>query len=425
MPAIRNETVAAIGKLVAESTGLWVGPPLHRRLERLVERRLVLGHYRQPSEYYHFLRNNPYGAHEICKLASGLTARKPRLMNPDVVRLLKAAGTRLAGRSPAVLAVGTTAAEDIHTAAMVLDSAGADASAPDALLAAADIDLDRLLAGSTGVYTGRAVADVGANLLATWFEPMEHGRFRIRPRIRNRVQWLYVNPFDARPPVCLQWDIVLCRELLGRLTFSIHERWRQLGGLVAPGGLLICDRRLDFDGLLEAEQSGKYWSYSRPADAAIVLPPDTETQPGVAFERLLRIPAGESLDAAERELADALRVAPCDAARRAALGLAHLRRKRPAQASEEAANALQLAPHSPQVLFSCGIIYESLGKRATAEKLYRKTLFVQPSAAPVQLRLADLLVKCGRETDAGREYARAAQLLEQPQPQPQAQCAAS
>jgi len=414
MPAIRKETVTAIGDLVCSRTGLWAGPPTHQRLERLIRQRMALGQYRHPSEYYHFVRSNPYGRRELDKLAAGLTARKPRLMNTELASLVRVAGARWAGAyRPAVLAVGTAAAEDIYTAAMVLDQAGADASAPDAVLAAADIDLDRLLRGSTGIYTSRAVTGLPAEMLGTYLETLECGRFRVRRRLRERVRWLYVNPAEGRLPVNRQWDLVLCRELLGRLSVSVHGRWRALGRLAAPGGLIICDRRFDFAGVHEAGQSGRYWTYARPADEAAIPPLPADSLPEVAFERLLRVPAGDTLDAIERELAEALRDDPFDAAKCAAMGLAHIRKQRPAQAREAASSALELAPCSPQVLFSCGIIYESLNNPSTAEKLYRKALFVQPSLAAVQLRLADLLEKRGREADAQQAYARAAELLEQ------------
>lgn len=395
--AVTMESLSAICDVVSDRTGLWLGPAARRRMESILLRRIAAGNYRTISEYYHFLRDDPFGNGELAKLASLVTTRKPRLMNPDVSELVgRFAETRAAQESPppAVLAVGTAAADDIYTAAMVLSGAGVHAAS----MAAADIDLDRLLRGADGVYTNRAAADVSAPDLDEHFDPLPGARYRAKPGLRDNVGWLFANPLAGW--IALRhsrlYDLIICREFLNRLTFSALETWARPHDLLAPSGMLICDRRLYFDGRSAVQQLNSFWLCISSHDACscpAFVQQSTDHVPRAACFDATNIPEQEDVGQAERPLLEAVGNDPSDARHRIALAMLLLHKGNAADAQEHALAALSLGPHSPHALLACGMVYEGLNRLRTAEQFYRKALLVRPTMPAAQHCLAELRTK--------------------------------
>jgi len=392
-----RDSVPAICELVGERTGLWLGGEMRQRMARLLPRRMALGSYRHCSEYYHFLKDNPFGRQEIARLASLLTSRRPRLMNPEVSRLVTDFTTTITqqkARTLAVLAVGTTASEDIYTTAIVLGRAGIDVTSPTVRMTAADIDLDRLLRGADGLYTARALADVTREDLEKYFDPPAERRRRFKRSLRERVQWLYANPLHGWEGIRCggPCDLIICTGLLNRLKFPVLKKWTNPRGLLAPGGALICDCRIQLDGAFDLSQSGKYWIHTKRGETpdqghSDCRPPDDESD-APFLEALELLEGGD--EEAERALTRALKADPFSAPHRAAMALLLVRKNVPAAARAEALAALALEPHSPYVLLSCGAACESLNELRAARRFYRKALMVRPTMAAARRHLAEL-----------------------------------
>jgi len=401
MPAtITMESLSSICDVVGDRTGLWLGPNARRRMEAILSRRIGAGNYRAVSEYYHFLRDDPFGNGELAKLVSLATKRKPRLMNPEVSELVgrfaEARGPH-APTQPTVMTVGAAATDDVYTAAVILSRGGADFTSP-AVATAADADLDRLVRGAGGVFTNRAVADVPPRDIEEHFDTLPGGRCRVKPGLRENMRWMFADPFGGwRGLLCSQpCDLIICREFLNRLTFAALEMWADPHDLLSPGGMLICDRRLDLNETFAPGQSGKYWLYAKSQTASPHRPWEgrpVDSRTDAAFIKAMKILEHEDDQQAERSLSDAVRDDPCNASCRVALALLLLRKEAAEQAQEHALAALSLLPHSAHALFACGLTYECLEMLKTAEQFYRKALLVQPSMPAAHRRLAELRAK--------------------------------
>ncbi len=395
LASVRRQ-LSAIREIISRRTGLWVGPTLERRVASILSKRLAVGSYRGISEYYHFLRDDPFGSGEIAVLASLLTTRTARPMNAAPEPIREFAQARLTGGGRlAVLAVGTAAAEEIYSVAVAVGQAGIDITSPAVTLTAADSDLNRLLKGSDGVYSSRALADVHVEAVEEYFDPLPARRYRVRPAIRERVQWLYADPQRgwSAIPSAVSYDLIICREWLNYLTLSALETWNSPGDRLAPGGVLICDRRIEPAGPLAVSLSGNYWIYAKSRGGA--CPPsfvhDTDAgRPDAALTDAARMLASRNAVAATRHLSSAIDADPFNASYQVAMAFALLQQKELEQARSYALAALSLAPHSPYALLSCGIACEKLDGAATAKRFYRKALLVRPKMAAARLHLCTL-----------------------------------
>ena len=434
-----KEQFASLCSLVSSRTGLRIGPELHRRLESIIPRRMALGNYRQSSEYFLFLRDDPFSRKEFAWLASMLTARKPRLMErcvaasvrvaEPIARLIEPRPDISAGGRPtvAVLAIGAAAADDIYSAAIMLAQSGVELGSQHIVLCGADFALDRLLRAADGIYTCRALAALDPAAIDRFFEQLSPHRYRARPLLRDSIRWLYVNPLrgwthhlSARP-----WDLLLCRRFLGYLNRHGLETWSKLGRLAADGGIVMADRRLRparevSEAWLAVDRRNGLWLHRKPARAPEPAPASTPgAEPGSAgawetaaagdpgdvtqtLESVKGVLEWEDRAAAENYIESVVAHNPFNASYRTAMAVLLLRKKATDQAKAHALAALALDPHSPEALLACGMTYESLDRLRTAEQFYRKALIVRPTMAAAHLQLAELYRRTDREPEASR-----------------------
>jgi len=434
-----KEQFASLCSLVSSRTGLRIGPELHRRLESIIPRRMALGNYRQSSEYFLFLRDDPFSRKEFAWLASMLTARKPRLMErcvaasvrvaEPIARLIEPRPDISAGGRPtvAVLAIGAAAADDIYSAAIMLAQSGVELGSQHIVLCGADFALDRLLRAADGIYTCRALAALDPAAIDRFFEQLSPHRYRARPLLRDSIRWLYVNPLrgwthhlSARP-----WDLLLCRRFLGYLNRHGLETWSKLGRLAADGGIVMADRRLRparevSEAWLAVDRRNGLWLHRKPARAPEPAPASTPgAEPGSAgawetaaagdpgdvtqtLESVKGVLEWEDRAAAENYIESVVAHNPFNASYRTAMAVLLLRRKATDRAKAHALAALALDPHSPEALLACGMTYESLERFRTAEQFYRKALIVRPTMAAAHLQLAELYRRTDREPEASR-----------------------
>jgi len=404
-----NELVTAICGLVGSRTGLWMGTDMQRRMARILPKRLSRGQYRQSSEYYHFLRDDPFSNQEFARLAAMLTERKPRLAEPQLCgHLRRFLRPRTQGQL-AVLAIGPYCAEDIYSAAIAAGQEGIAICTPSVVLMAADIDLDRLLRGADGSYSSRAVSAVGQQAMEEFFEAVTHRQYRVRDALRGLVHWLHVSPLGGwNSYLCSRrWDLIVCREFLDCLNAESLKTWLSIGELLSPGGLLIADRRVSLTPGLECRQSGRLWLHTRCGGWNTSLPKlhdANELFP--AFPPVVDILGRDDCDAALHNVEGMVCSEPFNASCRVALAILLLRKKAVKEAETQALAALALQPHQPEALLACAMACERQGRLRSAEEFYRKVLLVRPTMAIAYLQLAVLYKKSGRAAEAQKTYER-------------------
>ena len=127
--------------------------------------------------------------------------------------------------------------QEVYSLAMLL----ADAPALDARveLFASDLSERAIEKAQAGLYSQFEVQrGLPARMLVRHFEKAGDS-FALSPRVRQMVRWRRVNLLDDLGRGG-QFDLVLCRSLLGQLAPQAHDRvLEQLTGALAPGGRLV------------------------------------------------------------------------------------------------------------------------------------------------------------------------------------------
>ena len=418
------ENLGAICGLIESRTGLRVGRGARQRLKGSLPQRMALGRFPQLCDYHRFLRDDPASGRELDLLAGLLTAHEPALMHPQVcehvrrfVRMRAPADGERTTQGIAVLAIGPAAADDIYSAAVIIAEEGLDVLSAQAVLAAVDVDLDRLLAAADGYYSGRVVAAVSEESLRWLFERASRRRYRVGAALRSRVQWLYASPAEGPPRTVLNrpWDLIICRDLLGKLTSRAANAWAGIGQMLSPCGMLLADRRAGVVGDLECSRCGRFWihvrhenwreeeravrsiSPVRPVHCCLL--PRTDTL--WTMIRMLREDDGNATLSRAKTVAE---MDPFNAGCRLAMAVMLLRRHAVGEAQTHALAALAIDPHSPEALMVCAMVYERQNRLRKAEQFYRKALLVRPTMASAHLQLADVYRKSKRDADAQRIY---------------------
>jgi len=117
---------------------------------------------------------------------------------------------------------------------------------------------------------------------------------------------------------------------------------------------------------------------------------------------------------AERLYLQALEQSPGESTGLHLLGLLHAETGREDTAAQLLSVAIGIEGPSPHLCRNLGIILERQGKREAAVACYRQALTVQPEAAEVWVRLAELLGALGRFGDAAQAWGRAVETSQEP-----------
>ena len=210
--------------------------------------------------------------------------------------------------------------------------------------------------------------------------------------------------------------MIICRELLGKLTPRAANAWAGIAQMLSPCGMLLADRRAGIVGDLECTRCGRFWIHTRhegwraepehlvdsrgghPCAGASTLP---RTDTLWTMIRMLRVNDGDAALARARMIAER---DPFNAGSRLAMAVLLLRRKAVRKAHAQALAALAIDPHSPEALMVCAMVCERRNRLKEAEQFYRKALLVRPSMASAHLQLADLYRRTKRDADAQRIY---------------------
>ena len=129
------------------------------------------------------------------------------------------------------------AGQDVYSLAMMLADDPALGSRVE--LFASDLSERSIEKAQAGLYSQfEAQRGLPARMLVRHFEKAGES-FVLSPRVRQMVRWRRVNLLDDLGRSG-QFDLVLCRSLLGQLAPDAHARvLDQLAGALAPGGRLV------------------------------------------------------------------------------------------------------------------------------------------------------------------------------------------
>jgi chemotaxis protein methyltransferase CheR len=166
-----------------------------------------------------------------------------RLAEDVLPALARAAG----GRPVRVWSATCGTGQEIYSLAMLL--ADAPALGAQVELYASDLSERSLEKAQAGLYSQFEVQrGLPARLLVRHFEKQGEA-FVLSPRIRQMIRWRRANLMDDMSRFG-QFDLVLCRSLLGQLSQEGRLRARtQLRAALAPGGRMVLGLKDDGAGL--------------------------------------------------------------------------------------------------------------------------------------------------------------------------------
>jgi chemotaxis protein methyltransferase CheR len=173
--------------------------------------------------------------------------RDPGAFDLIAAEVLPELARRRAGGILRIWAAACGSGQEVYSLAMLLDEhppAGVTVE-----LYASDLDERRLEKAQSGLYSQFEVQrGLSARRLIRHFEAREEG-FALSPRLRQMVRWRRVNLMEDLSRLG-QYDLILCRHLLGGLTDDGRRRAvAGLGAALAPDGRLVLGARETADGL--------------------------------------------------------------------------------------------------------------------------------------------------------------------------------
>jgi len=154
--------------------------------------------------------------------------------------------TRKAGRGLRVWSAGCSTGEEPYSMAILLDKMGVyQKGALNSTILASDINPQALQKAREGIFTKWSFRDTPGWFRETYFTNTEDGRFRLAPRIAEKVNFLSINLIEGHYPTIINgtnaMDLILCRNVLMYFTQEqadlVIERFRRC--LVKGGWLIV------------------------------------------------------------------------------------------------------------------------------------------------------------------------------------------
>jgi chemotaxis protein methyltransferase CheR len=172
-------------------------------------------------------------------MSPGETAffREPHAFGAIVAEVLPELARRREGATLRLWAASCGTGQEVYSLAMALEEAAPAGVTLEVF--ASDLCERRLEKAQAGIYSQFEVQrGLSAHRLVQHFEGLEDG-FALSPRIRQMVRWRRVNLMEDLTRLG-QFDLVLCRNLMGYLTDEARVRvLANLQGALAPGGWLV------------------------------------------------------------------------------------------------------------------------------------------------------------------------------------------
>ena len=375
----------------------------------------------------HFFRNPPQAR----------ALRKHVL--PELVR---EAATR--GRRVRIWSAGCSTGDEPYSIAMVLRQLLPSTAGWDLKVIATDISTGALAAAREGTYGPRALRLASPEQLARFFVPVGSGRHRVRPEVRELVEFRHGN-LVLDPPPGDGLDLVLCRNVT--IYFdrdTTRDLVRRLHGSLRDGGYLFLGHSEtlwqvseDFRLVTIGTGEGAAFAYRRLDDRTerrAVLPdrrtaaepsrsgarPRSPQRPGPVGLPGSVAPPGTPAQIAHPVLAAAPVLRARSAPRRAPVAapgpdLDGVRAALATGRYDDAARlARLLADREPLVADAHYLLGRALvesGHDDQALPALRRAVYLAPYAGLAHFLLAGALARCGDPSAAAREYRAAAQTL--------------
>lgn len=137
--------------------------------------------------------------------------------------------------------VGCSTGEEPYTLAMLMDTLVGDLEGDRYFgVTATDLSLPALSKAREGVFSGRKVSMVPDVYRDRYFTPLDNGRYKIIPALKERICFARMNVLDLGDAPMKNVDVIFCQNLL-----IYFRRWRKkdivnhLAERLAPGGLLV------------------------------------------------------------------------------------------------------------------------------------------------------------------------------------------
>jgi chemotaxis protein methyltransferase CheR len=404
-----NQRLAALGTTLDQYLELLRGSNSQIELQRLIE--LILNH-----ETF-FFRNRPH-----------LRALQDVLL-PELHR------RKVSTRPIRIWSAGCASGEEAYSIAItVLEALGQPLPRPVEIIAT-DLSEAALQRAQAGIYRGRTLQHLSADLLARYFEP--HGEsYRIGAAARRLVRFQHMNLLDPFPPELHTIDAIFCQNVTIYFQDAVRRRLiERFYSMLPIGGLLFLGFSETlwnvFSGFRAREISGAYVYYKESQHTTLVPeqkqstklsthktersnPPATR----VARPKLQEQRASDEgiLNQARDlirtgQLSEAIdvlrRIAPHSACAPLAISLAaraHADRGDLELAEAEALRAIEIDPLNDDCYLLLGIVYSRQEQWRLAIQQLDRARYLRPESALISFHLATAHRELGQPETARREY---------------------
>ncbi len=239
-----------LASLVYEHSRIRLGPDKHTLVANRLRKRLCALGLKCFAEYCAVLQS-AQGGEEIEVLIDLISTNHTRFYRePEhfaflTRRVLPALAPALStARAPLRLwSAAASSGEEPYTMAIAAAEGLQAYPALDWEVYATDISRRMLAAASNGVYPMDAVKPVPPDLLKRYFQKgvgARTGYCRVKPELRQRLQFDRVNLFQSRYPVPADMHVIFCRNVMIYFDQSSRaEAVKRLSHQLAPGGYLV------------------------------------------------------------------------------------------------------------------------------------------------------------------------------------------
>ena len=334
----------------------------------------------------------------------------------------------------------STGAEPYSLAILAHELLGPDLPAWQVSILGTDISVAALETARAAVYGRWALRTSPAEERRRYFHALpprpgidRGGAYALRPEYRALVRFERANLLDlleaGAPPHLDGFDLILCRNVLIYFDAATVARlMRAFGQRLRPGGWLLighAEPNPAFAGWLDAVELPGTVAYRRPGEGARrrappepwsppVLPEPAPPAPPLPEERVPSLPEAAAAPPARPEPEPEPPAAAPTAEADEADPLPRVRALADAGDTGAAWRLLQEAlaarPTDAGLRFYEGLIADSLGRGAEAERAFRAALYLEPGFVMAHYHLGLLLVGAGRRGEAWRALDNAARL---------------
>jgi chemotaxis methyl-accepting protein methylase len=231
--AVFHEILAILSRHTGTDFSLY----RHATLRRRIQNRMMSVGASSAEHYLALLRGHDA---EVPRLLERVTIKVSRFYrNAEVFKYL---GGRVLPRLAAsrgsvdVWCAGCAYGEEAYSLALLLEEARLAG-----VVYASDVDEGALERARDGLYAADAMAELPAALAQRHFDPVRLGRgragYRVRPSVRNRVQFCRHDMTSAEPPRPRAFDLISCRNVLIYFSRTMQERaFGNIRAALADGG---------------------------------------------------------------------------------------------------------------------------------------------------------------------------------------------